>query len=67
MANEDYKGYVEVREIKRFHIKAKTKGDAERILKLAINSMDEVIKLEGMKQGYEAEVSCLIARDWPSV
>lgn len=64
--DDDFKSYVEVREIKRFFIKAKTKMDAEKILKLAITSQDEIVKLNGLKQGYEAEVSHLIARDWPS-
>jgi len=66
MENEDYKGYAEVREIKTYRIKAKTKIDAEKILKLAINSQDEVVKLGGVKMGYIATVEHLIARDWPT-
>ena len=63
---EDFKDYAEVSEIKTFHIKAKNKIDAETILKLAINSQDEIISLVSKKRGYEAQVSCLIARDWPT-
>jgi len=57
--------YSEVREIKVYRIQAKTKADAEEILKRAITSQDKVTKMTGMRWGYEAEVSHLVARDWP--
>ena len=64
--DEEMKGYTEVREIKTYHIKAKTKQDAEKVLKLAINSQDKIIYMTGQKRGYNAQVSCMIARDWPN-
>jgi len=63
---EEVTGYSEVREVKTYFIKAKTKADAEKVLKLAINSQDEIERVVGKRWGYEAQVSCLIARDWPS-
>ena len=63
---DELSAYSEVREVKTYRIKAKTKVDAEKILKLAITSQDEVVKMTGMRWGYEAEVSHLVARDWPS-
>jgi len=62
---EEVTSYSEVREIRTFHIKSKTKADAERVLKLAISSQDEVLSMTGRKWGYEAQVSHLVARDWP--
>lgn len=57
MGNEEFKGYVEVREIKKFYVKAKTKIDAEKILRLAINSQDEIIKFNGVpRSGVAMEI-----------
>ena len=64
--DDELKGYTEIREIKTYHIKVKTKADAESILKLAITSQDEIVSLIGQRRGYDAQVSHLVARDWPS-
>ena len=64
---DEVTAYSEVREVKTYRIKAKTKTDAEKILKSAITSQDEVVKMTGMRWGYEAEVSHLVARDWPTI